>query len=142
MEEEVKQVCDDCGKERTQQTPSIERRREKLISDLFYLPFFSADDMNMTAMSKRPTLARLRSTSSATAGPSLLLKDGCFNGRPKKKQQLRVLLKKNKKKKTSLQIEISQSPQDLMQHVWFQPAVENSPIVFRLDLLHDINAHY
>lgn len=42
------------------------------------LPFFSPDDINMTAMSKRPALARLRSTSSVTAGPSLLHSIGVF----------------------------------------------------------------
>lgn len=35
-------------------------------------PFFSEDDMNMTAMSKRLTLARLLSTSSVTAAGSFL----------------------------------------------------------------------
>lgn len=35
-------------------------------------PFFSAADMNITAMSKRLTLARLLRVSSRTAGSSLL----------------------------------------------------------------------
>lgn len=39
-------------------------------------PFFSADDMNMTAMLKRPTLARLRSTSRVMAAPSFLHNTG------------------------------------------------------------------
>lgn len=37
--------------------------------------FFSADDMNITAMSKRRTLARLRRTSSVMAGASFLRKN-------------------------------------------------------------------
>lgn len=37
-------------------------------------PFFSGDDMNMTAMSKRLTLARLLRTSSVTVGSSFLHK--------------------------------------------------------------------
>lgn len=41
--------------------------------------------------------------------------------------------------KNSLQVEISQSPEDLLEHVWFQPVVENGAILFRLDLLPDIN---
>ena len=40
------------------------------------LRFVSGDDMNMTAMSKRLTLARLLRTSSVTAGASFLHKTG------------------------------------------------------------------
>lgn len=98
------------------------------------LPLFSADDMNITAMSKRPTLVRLRSTSSVTAGPSLLQQHRC---------SMRHLhtpaVKPACALKNSLQIEVSQSRQDLLEHVRFQRAVENGSVLFRLDLLQDIN---
>lgn len=116
----------------------MKRRRVKLTCNRAdqrssALPLFSADDMNMTAMSKRPTLARLRSTSSATAGPSLLQQQQCWM------YDLHTLAVKHAcALKNSLQIEVSQSHQDLLEHVRFQPVVENGSVLFRLDLLQDI----
>lgn len=127
------------GKKTRQQL--LKWREVESVNQLWYYtaetsPFFSVDDMNMTAMSKRLTPARLLRTCSVTVGSSFLDKSRGLH------KMLHVYISRNQISlklihfiKYLLHIKITQSPQDLIEDVRFKWVMENRYISVRLDLL-------